>query len=146
MWYRQLQGTESTISCAFYPYPNLSTRLLYMNVSFLAISCESQVFYIWDEDMTAAGNEAETSTSSARRLWLFYFNKHYFIYPLYWRDWLKVWRLLFFVFAILRCSVLFWFSKIRVICFSHKSALFCFCCTFCALSWTFVTSCLPWCL
>ncbi len=35
-------------------HPNLSTRLLYVNVSSLASSCESQVFY-----MTAAGNEAE---------------------------------------------------------------------------------------
>ncbi len=46
-------------------HPNLSTRLLYVNVSSLS-SCESQVFY-----MTAAGNEAKTSTSSARRPWLF---------------------------------------------------------------------------
>ncbi len=39
-----------------------------MNVSSLASSCESQVFC---KDMTAAGNEAKTSTSSARRLRLF---------------------------------------------------------------------------
>ncbi len=37
-----------------------------MNVSSLASSCESQVIYIWDEDMTAAGNDAESSTSTAR--------------------------------------------------------------------------------
>ncbi len=33
-------------------HTNLSTRLLYMNVSSLESRCESQVFYIWDEDTT----------------------------------------------------------------------------------------------
>ncbi len=33
--------------------------------------------HIWDEGMTAAGDEAETSTSSARRLWLFNFFYYY---------------------------------------------------------------------
>ncbi len=45
-----------------------------MNVSSLTSSCESQVFSIRDEDMIAAGQESETSTSSANRLTLIVLN------------------------------------------------------------------------
>ncbi len=106
IWYCQLQGTESSISCAFCP-----CQEGYLNVSFLASSCESHVFYIWDEDMTAAANEAEASTSSARRLWRFNFTLFYL--PITLKR--HLWRIRFFVLAILRCSVLFCFHKISVI-------------------------------
>lgn len=38
-------------------HPNMSTRLLYMIAGSLECSCESQVFYTWNEDMTTASNE-----------------------------------------------------------------------------------------
>ncbi len=58
--------------------------------------------------MTAAGNEAEISTSRGRRLLLF--NLTYFFYPLSCRDPFEGYCFFVcFIFAILRCSGLFWF-------------------------------------
>lgn len=51
-----------------------------MNASALAGSCESQVFGLGDEVMTASGGEAETSTSSASWLWLVLLNIILFIH------------------------------------------------------------------
>ncbi len=50
-----ISPTVLYLVCFALTHPNLSTSLLYVNVSSLASSCESQVFY-----MTAAGNEAQT--------------------------------------------------------------------------------------
>ncbi len=85
---------------------------------------------VWEEDMTAAGNEAETSTSSPRKLsFYFYLTLFYVSFTLQ----RPFWRLLVFYYfcAIFRCSVLFWFQISP-----HKLALSCFSCVFCALSWT----------
>ncbi len=43
------------------------------------------------------------------------------------------------VFAILRCSILFWFLENKCDFSPHKSAFACFCCIFCVLSWTFMS-------
>ncbi len=61
-WCCLLQGTTSPRSFEFFTHTNLSKRLLYVNAGSLASSCESQVFYIWDEDMTAASDEGKPST------------------------------------------------------------------------------------
>ncbi len=61
-----------------FTHPKWSTRLLYVNASCLASSCESQDL-LWDEGMTAAGDEARNQHIHARRLRLF--NLYYlFIY------------------------------------------------------------------
>ncbi len=49
-----ISPTVLYLVCFALTHPNLSTSLLYVNVS-SSSSCESQVFY-----MTAAGNEAQT--------------------------------------------------------------------------------------
>ncbi len=79
--------------------------------------------------MTAAGNEAETSTSSARRLDIISF----ILYTA--ETFLKVIVFLF-------CFDVFSFILVlenKCDCSPHKSALSCFCCIFCALSWTFMS-------
>ncbi len=98
-----------------------------MNVSSLTSSCESQVFSIRDEDMIAAGQESETSTSSANRLTLIVLNIMLCI--CYTEDtFLKGCNyVVCLVFAILRCH--FGFRKIYVIALL-KAALSCFCCIF----------------
>ncbi len=75
----------------------------------------------------------KTSTSSARRLWLFNFTWHYSIYPLYWRDLFEGYCCYCF------CNFeVFSFILVKCDC-SHKSAISCFSCIFCALSCTFIS-------
>ncbi len=77
--------------------------------------------------MTAAGNEAETSTSSARRLDIISF----ILYTA--ETFLKVVVFFFYVFSFILVL------ENKCDCSPHKSALSCFCCIFCVLSWTFMS-------
>ncbi len=99
-WCCLLQGTTSPRSFEFFTHTNLSKRLLYMNAGSLASSCESQVFYIWDEDMTAASDEGKPSTPKQDFDFL---TLLYIIVSLFY--WRPFWRIMLFFL----CSVLFWF-------------------------------------
>ena len=75
--YHHQQGIEGTISCVFCPYLPKRINKDYLreceSIREHVRAAESEVFHIWDEDMTAAGDEIESSTSGASRRWLFNF-------------------------------------------------------------------------
>ncbi len=140
MWYHQLlQCTERLYLVHFaLTHPNLSTRLVYVNVSFLASSCEAQVFY-YEMRMTAAANEAKPA-HPVQEDFDFWILLRIILFIRYTED--TFLKDIVFVFAILRCSVLFWFQKVSVISLLTNHLFL----VFVASSWTYVTSCLPWCL
>ncbi len=89
-------------------HPNLSTRLLYVNVSSLTKQLWIPGVYIWDEDITAAGNEAEKAHPVQEDFdCLILLNIILFIF--YTAETFLKFIIFLLVFVILMCSVLFGF-------------------------------------